>query len=227
MKKIFYPDDIMEFKLNNRWIKGSLKNIKKSENKFILSLDNSPSENYEHKNTLLIFNNFSLETILKNENQNFVVNQRVEFYDLENKNWSEANIESMNNDFYIISYANKNSLNNTKILYKNNIRNLTNDADLVKLNLEKAYFYSLKNFKKFNNPTKLAKKFGNKLLNLFGNKISYIFLNENLELFLFINENEKENELNNNSRSEIIEGLIEVAEKHFEEMEKINKKLFK
>ena len=33
MKKSFYPDDIMEFKLNNKWFKGSLKDIKKSEKK--------------------------------------------------------------------------------------------------------------------------------------------------------------------------------------------------
>lgn len=145
---------------------------------------------------------------------------------MENNCWSEANIESMNNDFYIVSYANKDRLNNTKILYKNNIRNLTNDSDLVKLNLEKAHSYSLKNFEKFSNPIKLAKKFINKLLNILGNKIFFTFLNDNLDLFLFINETEKENEFNN-SQNEIMNGLIEVAMKHFEEMEKSDKKLFK
>ena len=225
MKKSFYPDDIMEFKINNKWIKGSLKDINKSQNKFILSLDNNP-QNYEHKNTSLIFNNFSIETIIKSSEKNFTVNQRIEFYDMENNCWSEANIESMNNDFYIVSYANKDRLNNTKILYKNNIRNLTNDSDLVKLNLEKAHSYSLKNFEKFSNPIKLAKKFINKLLNILGNKIFFTFLNDNLDLFLFINETEKENEFNN-SQNEIMNGLIEVAMKHFEEMEKSDKKLFK
>ena len=226
MKKSFYPDDIMEFKLNNKWIRGSLKNIIKSENKYIISLENSSSQNFEHKNSLLIFNNFSIETILKSTEKNFAVNQRVEFYDMENNSWSEANIESMNNDFYIVSYANKDRLNNTKILYKNNIRNLTNETDFIKLNLDKAQCYSLKNFEKFSNPIKLAKKFINKLLNLLGNKISYTFLNDNLELFLFINEIEKENEFNN-SQNEIINGLIEVAVKHFEEIEKADKNLFK
>jgi len=225
MKKSFYPDDIMEFKINNKWIKGSLKDINKSQNKFILSLDNNP-QNYEHKNILLIFNNFSIETIIKSSEKNFTVNQRIEFYDMENNCWSEANIESMNNDFYIVSYANKDRLNNTKILYKNNIRNLTNDSDLVKLNLEKAHSYSLKNFEKFSNPIKLAKKFINNLLNILGNKIFFTFLNDNLDLFLFINETEKENEFNN-SQNEIMNGLIEVAMKHFEEMEKSDKKLFK
>jgi hypothetical protein len=227
MKKSFYPDDIMEFRLNNSWIKGSLKNIIKTENKYILSLENSPYENLELKNNTLVFNNFSIETILKSSEKNFVVNQRVEFYDTENKIWSEANIESMNNNFYIVSYAKKNCINNTKILYKNNIRDLTKESDLIKLNLDKAHCYSLNNFEKFNNPIKLAKKFINKLLNLLGNKILYTFLNKDLELFLFINETDKENELNNNSQNEIINGLIEVAVKHFEEMEKINKNLFK
>ena len=226
MKKSFYPDDIMEFKINNKWIKGNLKDINKSQNKFILSLENSPSENFEHKNNSLIFNNFSIETILKSSGQNFTVNQRVEFYDMENKYWSEANIESMNNDFYIISYAKKDCLNNTKILYKNNIRNLTNDSDLIKLNLDKVHCYSLKDFEKFSNPIKIAKKFINKLLNIFGNKIFFTFLNENLELFLLANEAEKENEFNI-SQNEIMNGLIEVAVKHFEEMEKSDKKLFK
>ena len=226
MKKSFYPDDIMEFKLNNKWIKGNLKDINKSQNKYILSLENAPSKNYEHKNPSLIFNNFSIETILKSSEKNFAVNQRVEFYDMENKYWSEANIESMNNDFYIISYAHKDCLNNTKILYKNNIRNLTNDSDMIKLNLDKAHCYSLKNFEKFSNPIKLAKKFINKLLDILGNKIFFTFLNDNLDLFLFNNETEKENEFYN-SQNEIMNGLIEVAIKHFEEMEKSEKKLFK
>ena len=225
MQKSFFPDDIMEFKLNNKWFKGNIKDILISENKFVLNLSNL-NQNYDHKNSVLIFNNYSFDTIKKNLEKNFEINQRIEFYDEINNSWQEANIETKNNDFYIISYANKNSMNNTKILYKNNIRNLTNEADLIKLNLDKAHCYSLKNFEKFSNPIKLAKKFINKLLNLLGNKISYTFLNDNLELFLFINEIEKENEFNN-SQNEIINGLIEVAVKHFEEIEKTDKNLFK
>ena len=226
MKKAFYPDDIMEFKLNNKWYKGSLKNIIKSENKYIISLENTPSENTVHKNTLLIFTNFSIETILKSSEKNFNVNQRVEFYDIDNNYWSEANIESMNNDFYIVSYANKSCFNNTKILYKNNIRPLTTDNDLVKFNLDKAYSYSIKIFQKFLNPVKSAKKFINKLINLLKNKIMYTFLNDEFDLFIFINETEKEKEdERNNKTNEIIEGLIEVAVKHFEEIEKENKSL--
>lgn len=223
MKKAFYPDDIMEFKLNNKWFKGSLKNISKSENKFILSLEGN-SENKDHKNTSLVFNNFSIETILKTSEKNFSVNQRVEFYDQENNCWSEANIENKNNDFYIISYANKNCLNITKILYKNNIRELTNDFDLIKFNLDKVQIYSLKNFEKFCNPLKYAKKFISKLILILNKKIMYTFLNDNLDLFIFMKETEKENE-NNNTENEIINGLIDVAIKHFEEVEKTNKKI--
>jgi hypothetical protein len=130
----------------------------------------------------------------------------------------------MNNDFYIVSYANKSCLNNTKILYKNNIRPLTTDNDLVKLNLDKVHCYSLKLFEKFSNPIKYAKKFINKLINLLSNKIMYTFLNDELDLFIFINEIEKENK-SNNATNEIMEGLIDVAVKHFEEIEKENKKI--
>ena len=224
MKKSFYPDDIMEFKLNNKWYKGSLKNIIKSENKYLISLENNPSENKDHINSLLIFNNYSIETILGSSEKKFNVNQRVEFYDIENKCWSEANIESMNNDFYIVSYANKSCLNNTKILYKNNIRPLTTDNDLVKLNLDKVHCYSLKSFEKFSNQIKYAKKFINKLINLLSNRIMYTFLNDELDLFIFINEIEKENK-SINATNEIMEGLIDVAVKHFEEIEKENKKI--
>lgn len=226
MKKSFYPDDIMEFKLNNKWFKGSLKNIIKlqSDNKYILSLDNSYQENIEHNNPILEFNNFSIETILNSSKQNYSLNQQVEFYDTENNCWSEAKIEKMNNDFFIVSYANKNCLNNTKIIYKNNIRPLTNDK--IKLNLDKVYSYSLENFLRFSNPIKFAKKFITKLVSILNNKILYTFLNEEFKLFLFMNETEKEDE-SNNEQKEIINGLIDVAIKHFEEIEKTNKILFK
>ena len=225
MKKSFYPDDIMEFKLNNKWFKGSLKDIKKSEKKYILSLDNSQTQDLEHKDHILVVNNFSIETLLKSSKQNFNENERVEFYDTDNNCWSPANIESMNKDFYIVSYADKTSLNNTKIIYKNNLRPLTND--IISLDLRNAYSYSLQNFKKFTNPLKFAKKFISKLLIVLNEKILYTFLNDNFELFLFMNESQKENDPNNSQNEIIINGLIEVAIKHFEEIEKMNKNIFK
>ena len=225
MKKSFYPDDIMEFKLNNKWFKGSLKDIKKSEKKYILSLDNSQTQDLEHKDHILVVNNFSIETLLKSSKQNFNENERVEFYDTDNNCWSPANIESMNKDFYIVSYADKTSLNNTKIIYKNNLRPLTND--IICLELRNAYSYSLQNFKKFTNPLKFAKKFISKLLIVLNEKILYTFLNDNFELFLFMNESQKENDPNNSQNEIIINGLIEVAIKHFEEIEKMNKNIFK
>ena len=225
MKKSFYPDDIMEFKLNNKWFKGSLKDIKKSEKKYILSLDNSQTQYLEHKDHILVVNNFSIETLLKSSKQNFNENERVEFYDTDNNCWSPANIESMNKDFYIVSYADKTNLNNTKIIYKNNLRPLTND--IISLELRNAYSYSLQNFKKFTNPLKFAKKFISKLLIVLNEKILYTFLNDNFELFLFMNESQKENDPNNSQNEIIINGLIEVAIKHFEEIEKMNKNIFK
>ncbi len=222
MQKSFFPDDIMEFKLNNKWIKGNIKDILISENKFVLNLSNL-NQNYDHKNSVLIFNNYSFDTIKKNLEKNFEINQRIEFYDEINNSWQEANIETKNNDFYIISYANKNSMNNTKILYKNNIRALTNNNDMIKLNLEKVKIFSLKKFEKFENCLKYCKKLVKKLVNILKDKILYTFMNENLDLFIFWINNENDN-LNEN---EIINGLIDIGFKHFEEIDKKNKKLFK
>lgn len=222
MQKSFFPDDIMEFKLNNKWVKGNIKDILISENKFVLNLSNL-NQNYEHKNSILIFNNYSFDTIKKNLEKNFEINQRIEFYDEINNSWQEANIETKNNDFYIISYANKNSMNNTKILYKNNIRALTNNNDMIKLNLEKVKIFSLKKFEKFENCLRYCKKLVKKLVNILKDKILYTFMNENLDLFIFWINNENDN-LNEN---EIINGLIDIGFKHFEEIDKKNKKLFK
>ena len=222
MQKSFFPDDIMEFKLNNKWVKGNIKDILISENKFVLNLSNL-NQNYDHKNSVLIFNNYSFDTIKKNLEKNFEINQRIEFYDEINNSWQEANIETKNNDFYIISYANKNSMNNTKILYKNNIRALTNNNDMIKLNLEKVKIFSLKKFEKFENCLKHCKKLVKKLVNILKDKILYTFMNENLDLFIFWINNENDN-LNEN---EIINGLIDIGFKHFEEIDKKNKKLFK
>ena len=222
MQKSFFPDDIMEFKLNNKWVKGNIKDILISENKFVLNLSNL-NQNYDHKNSVLIFNNYSFDTIKKNLEKNFEINQRIEFYDEINNSWQEANIETKNNDFYIISYANKNSMNNTKILYKNNIRALTNNNDMIKLNLEKVKIFSLRKFEKFENCLKYCKKLVKKLVNILKDKILYTFMNENLDLFIFWINNENDN-LNEN---EIINGLIDIGFKHFEEIDKKNKKLFK
>lgn len=222
MQKSFFPDDIMEFKLNNKWVKGNIKDILISENKFVLNLSNL-NQDYAHKNSVLIFNNYSFDTIKKNLEKNFEINQRIEFYDEINNSWQEANIETKNNDFYIISYANKNSMNNTKILYKNNIRALTNNNDMIKLNLEKVKIFSLKKFEKFENCLKYCKKLVKKLVNILKDKILYTFMNENLDLFIFWINNENDN-LNEN---EIINGLIDIGFKHFEEIDKKNKKLFK
>ena len=222
MQKSFFPDDIMEFKLNNKWVQGNIKDILISENKFVLNLSNL-NQNYDHKNSVLIFNNYSFDTIKKNLEKNFEINQRIEFYDEINNSWQEANIETKNNDFYIISYANKNSMNNTKILYKNNIRALTNNNDMIKLNLEKVKIFSLKKFEKFENCLKYCKKLVKKLVNILKDKILYTFMNENLDLFIFWINNENDN-LNEN---EIINGLIDIGFKHFEEIDKKNKKLFK
>jgi hypothetical protein len=94
---------------------------------------------------------------------------------------------------------------------------------VIKLNLEKVKIFSLKKFEKFENCLKHCKKLVKKLVNILKDKILYTFMNENLDLFIFWINNENDN-LNEN---EIINGLIDIGFKHFEEIDKKNKKLFK
>jgi hypothetical protein len=221
MQKAFYSDDLLEFKINHKWTTGNLKDIIKDENKFILSLNKENQKLFEYQNPILLINCYKLESLLKNSESSFSHNQRVEFFDETSNSWTEGTIETINKDFYLISYATKGSLNNSKILFKNNIRPLSNDKDLLKLNINNLQCFSLKDFQKFSNPEKYAKKFVKKLTKLLNDKISVVFLNRNFDLFIFSNDN------SNSVKQEIIDGLIDVAVKHFHKIDKENKKLFK
>ena len=221
MQKAFYPDDLLEFKINHKWTTGNLKNIIKDDNKFILSLNKENQQLFEYQNPILLINCYKLESLLKNSDSSFSHNQRVEFFDEASNSWIEGTIETNNKDFYLISYATKGSLNNSKILFKNNIRPLSNDKDLLKLNINNLQCFSLKDFENFSNPEKYAKKFVKKLTTLLNDKISVVFLNRNFDLFIFSKDN------NNSVKQEIIDGLIDVAVKHFHKIDKENKKLFK
>ena len=221
MQKVFYPDDILEFKINHKWVAGNLKNISKDENKYILSLDKEDQKLFEHQNPILLINNYKLESLFNNSETSFSNNQRVEFFDDSSNSWAEGTIQTINNNIFLISYATKGSLNNSKILFKNNIRPLSNDKDLLKLNINNLQCFSLKDFEKFSNPEKYAKKFVKKLTTLLNDKISAVFLNRNFDLFIFSKDN------NNSVKQEIIDGLIDVAVKHFHKIDKENKKLFK
>lgn len=223
MQKAFYSDDILEFKINHKWIKGNLKNIIIDENKYILSFDKEDQKTFELQGQQLLINSYKPESIIKNLEISFSHNQRVEFYDESSNSWTEGTIQTINKDFYLISYATKGSLNNSKILFKNNIRPLSDDRELLKLNISHLQCFSLKDFETFSNPEKYSKKFIKKLINLLKDKIYIVFLNNNFELFIFF----KENENCNTANKEIIDGLINVAVKHFHEVDKINKKLFK
>ena len=217
MQKAFYPDDLLEFKINHKWTTGNLKNIIKDDNKFILSLNKENQQLFEYQNPILLINCYKLESLLKNSDSSFSHNQRVEFFDEASNSWIEGTIETNNKDFYLISYATKGSLNNSKILFKNNIRPLSNDKDLLKLNINNLQCFSLKDFENFSNPEKFVKK----LTTLLNDKISVVFLNRNFDLFIFSKDN------NNSVKQEIIDGLIDVAVKHFHKIDKENKKLFK
>lgn len=219
MQKAFYSDDLLEFKINNKWTKGNLKNIKKDENKYILYLDKEAQKKFEYQNSVLLINNNNIETLLKNNE--FSNNQRVEFFDDSSKSWMEGTIQSMKKDFYLINYTTKDRLNNSKIFFKNNIRPLSDDKEVLKLNINNLYCFSLKEFEIFSNPEKYAKKFIKKLINVLNDRIYFSFMNKDFDLFIFTNGNQ------NLINSEIINGLIDVAIKHFHEVDKINKKLFK
>ena len=226
MQKVLCSDDIMEFKINQRWIRGFIKDIDISEKKFILSIENSKDNNLvELQNQPLLINNYTTEYILQNLDQDFSQNQIVEFFDDSSNSWIGGTIKTKNNDFYIISYLTKDSYNNSKIVYKNNIRPVTTDNNILSLNLNNAQCYSLKNFEIFSDPMKYARKFIKRLINLLNREIFYIFLNSNFDLFIFTIENKNEND--NLINNEVINGLIDIAYKHFENVDKVNKKLFK
>ena len=190
MQKAFYSDDIMEFKINHKWSKGKLKDILIDQNKYVLFIEKG-EDKLEYQNPILLINNYYAPSLIKKFYENFSPNQRVEFFEESNNSWTEGIIKTKNNDFYLISYSTKTNLNNSKILFKNNIRSLTNDRDLLKLDLNKAQGFSLKNFETLSNPKKYAKKFIKKLIKLLNDKIFFAFLNNNLELFIFIHDNEK------------------------------------
>ena len=223
MQKVFYSDDIMEFKINHKWSKGKLKDILIDQKKYVLFIEKG-EDKLEYQNPILLINNYDAPSLIKKFDENFSPNQRVEFFEESNNSWTEGIIKTKNNDFYLISYSTKTNLNNSKILFKNNIRSLTNDRDLLKLDLNKAQGFSLKNFETLSNPKKYAKKFIKKLIKLLNDKIFIVFLNNNLDLFIFSQDNEQENNIIN---KDVIDGLIDVAVKHFKEMDRENKKLFK
>ena len=224
MQKAFYTDDLMEFKINHKWQNGNLKDIILDQNKYILCLGKA-EEKFELQNQILLINNFRTSSIIKNYDQEYSPNERVEFFDESTSSWMEGTVKTKNNNFYLITYTTITSLNNSKILYKDNIRPLNNDNELLKLNLKHAKCFSLKNFETLSNPMKYAKKFIKKLINILNEKINFVFLNKNFDLFIFSIENENEN--NNLINKDVIDGLIDVAINHFKEVDKSNKKLFK
>ena len=223
MQKAFYDEYIMEFKINNKWSKGKLKDIIINQNKYIVSLEKG-EDNYEIQNKTLLINSFNVDSIIKNIGSEYNQDQKVEYFDEASNSWNLGTIKKKNKDFYIISYEAKPNVNNSKILYRNSLRPLTNDKDILKLNLNQVKVYSLKNFETLSNPMKYMKKFIKKLINLFADKIYFIFLNNNYDLFIFGAENENEKSLVNKV---VINGLIDVAINHFKDFDKSNKKLFK
>jgi hypothetical protein len=59
MLKSLYSDDLIEFKDNNKWIKGNLKDIILNEKKFVLSLEKENEKSFEHTSETLFINNLN------------------------------------------------------------------------------------------------------------------------------------------------------------------------
>lgn len=221
MQKSFYPDDILEFKSYYKWVKGSLKDIIINDNKYILSLINEKEQSTKNQNNILIINNSSPN--INNSQITYTVDQKVEFFDESSNNWIEGTIKNFNNDFYIISYIGKNNLTTSKIIYKNNIRPITNNKDILKIYINNIQSFSLREFQKLGNPIKYAKRFINKLVYLLDEKIVFTFLNNNFDLFIYVTGNEN----NKFSNKELIKGLIDIAVKHFRGIDKEKKEIYK
>ena len=221
MQKSFYPDDILEFKSYHKWVKGSLKDIIINDNKYILSLINEKEQSTKNQNNILIINNSSPN--INNSQITYTVDQKVEFFDESSNNWIEGTIKNFNNDFYIISYIGKNNLTTSKIIYKNNIRPITNNKDILKIYINNIQSFSLREFQKLGNPIKYAKRFINKLVYLLDEKIVFTFLNNNFDLFIYVTGNEN----NKFSNKELIKGLIDIAVKHFRGIDKEKKEIYK
>ena len=79
MQKSFYPDDILEFKIYHKWVKGNLKDIIINKNKYILSLINEKEQSTREQNNILIINNSSPN--INNSQIEYTVDQKVEFFD--------------------------------------------------------------------------------------------------------------------------------------------------
>ena len=75
MQKAFYYEDIMEFKINNKWSKGKLKDIIINQNKYIVSLEKG-EDNYEIQNKTLLINSFNVDSIIKNIGSEYNQNQQ-------------------------------------------------------------------------------------------------------------------------------------------------------
>lgn len=233
MQKIFSPSDILEFKIDNKWQMGTLQDINISENKFQIFLSKE-NTTVDHISPSLSINTLNLDTILSSDKTIYKVEDKVEFFDDSTHGWIEGKIKNSNGDFFLINFNfnTKNTFNNndSKIIHKNNLRPVTKSNDVIKFGIDSAEVYELKNFEELSDPVKLGKKTAKQLIELFNEEISFIFLNDKLQLFIFRNKSFNSNSNNNGNnmiKKDIIEGLINIAFKHFEEIDQKNQKLFK
>lgn len=227
MQKIFESNDTLEFKLNNKWQMGELHSINVPENKFqiFLTKDNSV---IEHHSSSILLNTLDMDTIISNFSKTYQKDEKIEFYDEESKGWTEGKIKEVGGEFFVINYCSKSGFSeSSKIVNKNNLRPITKSQNILKFSLEAVECFDLKQFENLSKPEKYCKKLAMQLIDIFKDEIKFIFFGKNLKMLVFT-ESKKELIKNKNKenlfKKEIIEGMINICFKHYEEIDKKNQK---
>ena len=218
-----------EFKINDKWITGELIDIDLDNQKYIIKLS-LINKTYEHKNKYLIYHCPNIRDIMNNNNNQFTINDRMEFYDNNLNIWFKGEIKNIQGDFYLINYIVNANLCNSKIVHFNNIRLIPKEKETYKFDIDKCKKFSLNCFNDLNNNKECQIILCKQIKKIFNNEIEKIFVSED-NLFLF-EKLRNENPLNN----DMIKNMIIISKEHFEEMEKLrnidlndnnNKKIFK
>ena len=167
---------------------------------------------------------------MNNNNNQFTINDRMEFYDNNLNIWFKGEIKNIQGDFYLINYIVNANLCNSKIVHLNNIRLIPKEKETYKFDIDKCKKFSLNCFNDLNNNKECQIILCKQIKKIFNNEIEKIFVSED-NLFLF-EKLRNENPLNN----DMIKNMIIISKEHFEEMEKLrnidlndnnNKKIFK
>ena len=199
-----------EFKINNCWEIGSLLDVDINSQKYFIKI-----EEEENKSKIIEYQNQFLYIRKQNNNfknkpeQGYRINELVEV--LNNKKWCVGSILSQKGNFYLISILAKGN-QTEKFFHENFIRPLTEEKNMIKLNLQSCKRISLEIFQNFVKKENYIRRMINKFKKIFlPEEIQYLF-HSNLNLYLF----------GSNVEEELINSLIQVSFEHFSELEAKN-----